>query len=167
MKKRKSNKLSTTKESYAEQLKDRTFFVDRSSGKYNLVNGLRHMGLNVEAHEDHFSDNAADVEWIAECGNRNWIIISSDKQIKKNFLEKQALLHSGVAAFFFTSATITSTQQIDAFRGALRRVANLVSFQQTPFIARISPDGTVELWIDHRGEDLVAKRETRRTNKKK
>ncbi len=60
-----------------------------------------------------------------------------------------------VAAFFFTSAAITSTQQIEAFSKALPKISNFVLNQPRPFIARISQDGSVELWLNHKGEDLI------------
>lgn len=99
-KKGKSKKQSNTKDS--KPLEDFTFFVDRSSGKYGLVEGLKKLGLNVERHDDHFEPTTPDPEWLMECGERNWIVISSDLAIKKNILEKQALLFSEVASFFFT-----------------------------------------------------------------
>ncbi len=120
------------------------------------------MGLSVEAHDDHFSPETPDVDWIEACGQNSWVIISSDKAIKKNYLEKQAIVTSKVAAFFFTSTSITSDQQILAVSLALRRIANLVLNQSRPFIARISPDGNVELWINHKGEDLISKRMERK-----
>ena len=158
MKKGKSGKRSTTRESYAEQLKDCVFFVDRSSGKFGLVSGLHRLGLRVERHDDHFDETTQDPEWISFCGEKNWIIVSSDKAIKKNMLERMAIMSAGVAAFFFTSAQITSAEQIEAFSKALSRIAKLVLNQQRPFIARISKDGTVELWLNHKGEDILARK---------
>lgn len=157
-KKARSKKLLATKESYAKQLEGRTFFVDRSSGKYSLVAGLRSLGLTVERHDDHFGEKTEDPIWISECGRQDWIVVSSDKAIKKNELERRAIMSSGVAAFFFTSAAITSQQQIDAFSKALPKVTRLVLGQTRPFIARISKDGDVELWLNHKGEDVLARK---------
>ena len=165
-KKPKSKKPSSTKKSYGEQLKDVVFFVDRSSGRYDLVNGLRSLDLTIESHDDHFAPNTPDVEWIMQCGKKGWIIVSSDKNIKKNVLEKRAIFSSQVAAFFFTSASISSTEQIFAFTSALRKISNLVLNQTRPFIARISPDGSVELWMNHKGDDLIAQKVEQKRNLK-
>ena len=139
----------------AKLLENEIFFVDRSSGKYGLVQGLQNLGLNIERHDDHFTETTIDVEWISYCGEKQWIIVSSDKNIKKNILEKQAIMATGVAAFFFTSASITSDQQIEAFSKALKRISNFVQSQKRPFIARINTDGRVELWLNYKGEDLI------------
>ncbi len=131
-----------------------------------MVEGLKSLGLNIERHDDHFTETTIDVEWISHCGEKQLIIVSSDRNIKKNALEKQAILAAGVAAFFFTSASITSGQQIEAFSKALKRISNFIRSQKRPFIARISPDGSVELWLNHKGEDLIQQKLVRREQNK-
>lgn len=152
-------KPSITKDSsLAEQLKDFTFFLDRSSGKGSLVEGLKQLGLNIEAHDDHFPQNTPDYEWIGKCGEMNWIIISSDKRIKKNPIEREASIRAGVATFFFTSGKITNQQKIDFFTAAFKQVARIVINEMRPFIARINRDGTAKIWINHRNEDCLAEK---------
>ncbi len=73
---------------------------------------------------------------------------------------------AGVAAFFFTSASITSDQQIEAFSKALKRISNFVQSQKRPFIATISQDGTVTLWVNHKGEDCIQQKLIRRGQNK-
>jgi len=119
----------------------------------------------IESHDDHFAPGTPDIEWIRHCGEQRWVIISSDKAIKKNVLEKQAIFSSKVAAFFYTSASISSAEQISAFTAALRKISALVLNQTRPFIARISPDGSVELWMNHKGEDLIAQKLARKMKK--
>lgn len=163
-KKLKSKKQSNTKDS--KLLKNFTFFVDRSSGKYGLVEGLQKLGLNVERHDDHFKPTTPDPEWLFECGRRSWVVISSDLNIKKNILEKQVLLFSKVASFFFTSPQFTAEQQIQAFGKGLRKIINYVISQQRPFIARIAKDGTIELWVDDKGVDCIQRKLEHRKLKK-
>lgn len=68
-------------------------------------------------------------------------------------------MSSGVAAFFFTSAEITSTQQVEAFSKALPGITRMILNQPRPFIARIAQDGTVELWLNFKGEDVLARKQ--------
>lgn len=154
------------KESPSKLLKDVTFFVDRSSGK-RLAEGLKELGLNVEKHDDHFEQNTLDIIWLEKCGEMNWVVISSDKAIKKNLLEKEALMKSNLASFFFTSASLTSDQQIEIINKGLKRIANILSSNKRPFIARLDKEGNVEIWLNHKGEDLIAKRQERKHAKKK
>src|SRR6476646_1545389 len=147
-KKPKSKKLSATKALYQKQLEESVFFVDRSSGKYELPDGLRALGLTIERHDDHFAGDTPDVDWIAACGKNGWVIVSSDLNIKRNVLEQRAILNAGVAAFFFTSASITSAEQIEIVKKALQRIAKMLVTQPRPFIARLSRQGDVELWLN-------------------
>lgn len=124
--------------------------------------------MNIEKHDDHFEQNTLDIVWLEECGNRNWVVISSDKAIKKNFLEKQALMKSNLASFFFTTASLTSEQQFEIVEKAIKRIANVVFSNKKPFIARLDKEGGVEIWMNHKGEDLIAKKqEKRRLQKQK
>lgn len=148
-------------------LEDITFFADRSSGK-QLAERLKEIGLNIEKHDDHFEQNTLDVVWLEECGNRDWVIISSDKAIKKNFLEKQALMKSNLTSFFFTTANLISEQQFQIVEKAIKRIANVISSNKKPFIARLDKESGVEIWTNHKGEDLIAKKqEKRRLQKQK
>lgn len=148
-------------------LEDITFFADRSSGK-QLAERLKEIGLNIEKHDDHFEQNTLDVVWLEECGNRDWVIISSDKAIKKNFLEKQALMKSNLASFFFTTANLISEQQFQIVEKAIKRIANVISSNKKPFIAKLDKESGVEIWTNHKGEDLIAKKqEKRRLQKQK
>lgn len=118
--------------------------------------------MNIEKHDDYFEQNTLDIVWLEECGNRNWVVISSDKAIKKNFLEKQALMKSNLASFFFTTANLTSEQQFEIVEKAIKRMTNVIFSNKKPFIARLDKEGGVEIWINHKGEDLIAKKQERR-----
>jgi hypothetical protein len=161
-KKSRSKKPSSTKELYLKQLEKTTFFVDRSSGRYELSDGLRELGLNVERHDDHFAPETIDPDWIEVCAENEWIIISSDLNIKRNVLERLAKL----GAFFFTSAQITSGEQIKLFAKAIPKIARMLVTQPRPFIARITKQGEVELWLNHRGQDMIALKQTRKRSRR-
>ncbi len=73
-----------------------------------------------------------------------------------------AVIRGGVAAFFLTSGTRTGEQEAESIIKALKRIANLLMSEPRPFIARIHPDGTVELWVNHKNVDVLAEKEARR-----
>jgi len=39
-----------------------TFFIDRCLGKHPILETLRATGISVEIHDDHFPQNAQDIE---------------------------------------------------------------------------------------------------------
>ncbi len=67
-----------------------TFFVDRCLGKL-IVKTLRDAGISVKAHDDHFPQNALDIDWLPEVGKRGWVIITKDARIGKNQTERLAV----------------------------------------------------------------------------
>jgi hypothetical protein len=134
------------------------FFIDRCIYSKALFQALDSLGLNIEIHDNHFENDIEDPVWLVECGKNNWVVLSKDKNIKKNLLERQALFNAGVAAFFLTSGGFNAEETAQALIKALKRIANLIQSQQKPFIARINSEGEVKLWIDHKGNDHLAKK---------
>jgi hypothetical protein len=75
-------------------------------------------------------------------------------------------MKSNLASFFFTSASLTSDQQIEIIKKGLKRIVNILSSNKRPFIARLDKEGKVEIWLNHKGEDLIAKKQDRKRLKK-
>jgi uncharacterized protein (DUF433 family) len=71
------------------------FFVDRGLGRYAVAVSLRQSGLAVEIHDDHFSDETEDVEWLCEAGRRGWIVLSKDSAMRRQELEVEMIKKAG------------------------------------------------------------------------
>jgi hypothetical protein len=94
---KKSKKPSATKAELL--LSASTFFVDRSLGK-GVGLGLRHAGWQIELHCDHFQDDTPDRVWLSDIGARGWIALTKDKGIRRNPLERNAVIAANVRMFF-------------------------------------------------------------------
>jgi len=46
----------------------------------------------VETHDDHFPQGALDREWLPEVGERGWVPITKDREIRYRAAEREALL---------------------------------------------------------------------------
>lgn len=99
---------------------------------------LREAGRHVEVHADHFAEDAPDVQWLPIVGERNWLLITKDSAIKRNTLERNALLLAGVRSFVLTPANITGADQAAIFVKHLNRMENLAHSRTAPFIARVT-----------------------------
>ena len=75
-------------------------------------------------------------------------------------------MKNNLAAFFFTSSGLSSEQAIEIVKKSLSQVAKLILSAQRPFIARLDKEGKAEVWLNHKGEDLIAKKQERRRLKK-
>lgn len=106
----------------------------------------------MEIHSDHFPDDATDELWLTECGRKGWVVLTKDKQIRYNELERQALLSAGVASFILISGNLTGSDEAMAYVKALPKMAGYLSNQKKPFIAKVDKSGNVTLWINHKGK---------------
>ena len=105
---------------------------------------LRAAGLTVEVHDDHFSQDAPDPEWLAAAGKNNWIVITRDERIRYNVAERQAIRRAKVRAFVLAAqGDLRAEMLAQNFLKAIGKVRQTVKQQKPPFIAKISRDATL------------------------
>jgi hypothetical protein len=112
----------------AERLASLTFFLDYQIGRYTVADALRAAGAHVEVHIDHFNQAAPDVEWIPEVGRRGWVLITKDKNIRRNPLERDAYEKARLRGFVLTGADMGGKEMADllvmCLPGMVRRAAS-------------------------------------------
>lgn len=113
------------------------FFTDRDLGGVIFPRILREAGLTVEAHRDHFAPNARDEEWLPQVGRQEWIILSSDQNMLRVPLERDAIMRSGGRAFFLVGGDARAEQLAHNFVNTLDPVRQLIAVQPAPFIAKV------------------------------
>ena len=120
-----------------------TVFFDRTCGK-SLPHALKLLGIDAEAHQDHFPQNVHDDVWLADVGQRGWIVFTYDKRIRYNQSERQALLTHGVGCFMLTSGNRTKWEQMRIVAKAWDRIQEVIAKTPLPFIQLVHADGTIE-----------------------
>lgn len=123
-----------------------TFFIDRCLGDKCIAEVLRSSGITVETHDDHFDKNAQDVEWIPNVGQRGWIVLTKDKSISKNELERLAVASAGIKMFILASQDLSGSDMAAIFLKAIVTMQEFVRKHPAPFIAKIYRSGKIELW---------------------
>lgn len=109
-----------------------------------MARALRDAGLNVEIHDDHFSQNAQDTEWLAAAGKKNWIVVTRDERIRYRVAEKQAMRRAKVRAFVLAAqGDLRAEILAEIFLKALPKIRRTVKQRKPPFIAKISRGGDV------------------------
>ena len=121
------------------------FFIDESLAFGDVPRALREAGARVELLVDHFERGAPDESWLAEAGRRGWIVLTKDKRIRRNAVERRALEESGVAAFVLTSGDMTGTEMGSAFVKALDRMIRLHRNHSPPFVGTVDRSGRVRM----------------------
>jgi PIN like domain len=121
-------------------------FVDRSLGRHIIPDALRAAGAQVELHDDHFSQGEHDEVWLAEAGNRGWVVLTKDKHLRYRAVETNALMLAKVRAFVLTARGDLSGAEIgQIFVKALPEMSKLCATGLRPFVAHVSRDGSVAI----------------------
>jgi hypothetical protein len=127
-----------------------TFFIDRCLGTGDVCTVLRAAGATIVQHDDAFGQSTHDVDWLPQVGQRRWVLLTKDKRIRRNQAEVTALMNAGVAAFVLISGNLTGRQQGEAFAKALRRMRGMLRAHQVPFVATVTRDGAVQMFLTRR-----------------
>jgi predicted nuclease of predicted toxin-antitoxin system len=121
-----------------------TFFVDRSLGR-KLGAALIDAGVLAIIHDAVFASDTRDEEWLTRAGREGWIVLTKDKWIRKRPIEREALLAADVRAFVFTGGNMSGVEMAESIVSALPRMLQIVATTPSPFIARVTGAGSVEL----------------------
>lgn len=120
-------------------------FIDRAVQGRLLIEALREEGANIQLHQDHFSDNSPDTTWLPEIGKRDWCVLTRDKAIQHNPLEKRAIQNARVGFFVLSSPEVTGEELAQIIVKALPVIERIALTANKPFIARIVRSGAVKL----------------------
>ena len=123
------------------------FFLDRNIGKRIVADALRHAGVEVEVHDDHFPPNARDDGWLPPAGERGWIVLTRDDRIRYRSQERTAFIQARVRAFVLGGRSLSGPAMAEAFVKALPAMRRFVAQYQAPFIARVTQAGSVSLLL--------------------
>jgi len=119
------------------------FFIDRCLGK-KLAESLRNVGATVEIHDDHFSQDINDEDWLRIVGERNWVVLTKDKKIASRPLELLAVAQGNVRLFAFVDGDVPGVVVAQAFVNALENMQRFILGNQAPFIAKVHQSGLVK-----------------------
>jgi predicted nuclease of predicted toxin-antitoxin system len=122
------------------------FFIDRSLGKKQVAKALQNAGATAIIHDDRFSQDTPDVEWLIQVGERNWVVLTKDEKIGYRTLEQVAVAQAGVRLFVLVSRNITGAEMGEAFVKALSRMEQFVKENAAPFMAKVYKSGEVKAW---------------------
>lgn len=124
-----------------ERLAALTFFLDYQIGRYVVAEALRSAGARVEAHIDHFSPAAPDLEWIPEVGRRDWVLITKDANIRRNPLERSAYEAARLRGFVVTGKDMDGSDLARLLVSSLPGMAHRSHGRPGPFLFTISRGG--------------------------
>jgi hypothetical protein len=101
--------------------------------------------VRFERHLVHFQSGTPDEVWLPRVGANGWVLLTADKRIRYNFLEKQALKEHAVREFVFASGNMSGQDMASALELALPKMQRLCRKVVPPFVAAITRTGEVHL----------------------
>jgi hypothetical protein len=110
-----------------------------------ILDALAQHGVKHERHGSHFSPGTEDTVWLPFVGKQGWLLITKDKRIRFNELERIAVLTNNVREFYFTSGNYTGLEMAAMLVTALSEIVKTCRRHPPPFIASIAKSGKVSL----------------------
>lgn len=114
-------------------------------GKIKIAGALRHAGVEVHVHDDHFRSDAPDEEWLREVGRRGWIVLTKDHRIRYRGPELAALWRAGICAFVLTGGNLQGEEMGQIFVRALPAIRRFIVRNSPPYVARVTRGGSVSM----------------------
>ena len=115
-----------------------TLFLDRNLGKHTIAARLRSEGIKVEVHDDHLPADAPDEEWIALVGQRGWVAVTRDKNIRYRTAEINAIRRHSARVVVIRMKHATGPQMAELLVKERHRIARFVVKTKAPFIVGLS-----------------------------
>lgn len=116
-----------------------TFYIDECLGR-----GIA-FSLQEDGHDARPFDEFAgrpDPEILPILGARTWVLLTKDKNIRKNELEVDAILNSGLRAFVVTATTMNHGEIRDLLTRVMPKVVRICR-QKGPFVYNITASGAL------------------------
>src|SRR6266849_9370293 len=99
---------------------------------------LTKVSVRLERHLAHFQSGTPDETWLPKVGANGWVLLTADKRIRYNFLEKQALKEYAVREFVFASGNMSGQDMASALELALPKMQRLCRKVKPPFVGAIT-----------------------------
>jgi len=121
-----------------QQPKSRTtLFLDATHQAKITAKLLRDAGVSVEVHKRYFLADAPDPEWIADCTQRGWAIISGDKGIEYDGVNRQAVVRSRAKVFILSDTNSRCVDWAASLVIARQKILKIVEENDGPFYCTV------------------------------
>jgi hypothetical protein len=83
--------------------------------------------------------------WIAECGKQGWVILSGDKGLERNPINRHAVIEAACKVFIFTDTNSKAEEWAAAVIMARRKIAAIIDKNNGPFYVHIGKEAQSHL----------------------
>jgi hypothetical protein len=94
---------------------------------------LRDLDVNVEVLRRHYLPNAPDPEWIADATSRGWVIISGDKGIREDGINRHAVIKARAKVFLLADTNCRGAEWAASLVMARKKILRIADQNNGPF----------------------------------
>jgi hypothetical protein len=110
-----------------------TLFLDHNLGNKQLPSLLRLAGFKIECHVPTFNEEEDDDVWIRECAKRGWVILTCDKNIEHDPVNRQAAIESSARIFFLQEGSVKALLWAAAIIVSKVRIFEIINLRKVLF----------------------------------
>lgn len=115
----------------------KALFLDATHQAKITAKLLRDAGVSVEVHKRYFLADAPDPEWIADCAHRDWAIISGDKGIEYDGVNRRAVITARAKVFILSDTTSRCVDWAAALVVARHKILKIAKENNGPFYCKV------------------------------
>jgi hypothetical protein len=94
---------------------------------------LRELDVDVQLHKRHYLPTAPDPEWIADAAQRGWVIVSGDKGIENDGINRYAVGRSAARVFLLSDTESRGAEWAASLVMARHKIQRVVTENRGPF----------------------------------
>lgn len=115
--------------------------MDHCLGTVSIPACIFALGAKCETLSSHFIVDAPDAEWIPKVAERGWIILTADRSILKNPIERTALQNAGARYVGITCASQTTDDTVALLTKHFTVLDALMRVAPVPVLTRLMRSG--------------------------
>jgi hypothetical protein len=122
--------------------------LDRTHQSKVTAKLLRDLDVSIEVHKRHYLPATPDPDWITDATEKGWAIISGDKGIELDGVNRQAVSKVGARVFLLTDTESRGAEWAASLVMARHKIQRIANGNRGPFYC------TVGKGNDHHVKDL-------------
>jgi hypothetical protein len=115
-----------------------------------IIQTLNLAKIIFHKHLDNFPAGTPDHEWLPFVGANRYLLVTLDKRLRFNELERAAIRTHNIQCCEFSGGSIGGIKMSEALNSVLPKMVKLKKHYRKYFVASISPSGEVKIVWDYK-----------------
>ncbi|MGA2909792.1 MAG: hypothetical protein ABSE36_18985 [Terracidiphilus sp.] len=112
-------------------------FLDRTHESHLMIKMLRGIGAAFQRHGTFYKPDEDDHVWIPDVARQGWVIISGDKGIEKDGINRQSVIESKAKVFLLDDTSSKGAEWAASLVLAHKRIVRIAAENRGPFYCTV------------------------------